>query len=75
MQTTTKPPAEPTATLHFFASSEAARDYRHTNGTGGWIFAPADGGESILSPPHVCPTGIFHHPVTRGRSGQLIGCM
>jgi hypothetical protein len=56
-----------------FPSTQAARDYRHANGTGGWIFSPDDGGETILFPPDMPPIAIFHHPMTRGKSGTLIG--
>ena len=38
-----------------FPSAQAARDYRHANGTGGWIFSPDDGGEAILFPPDMPP--------------------
>lgn len=60
-------------TLHTFPSLHAAREYRHTHGTGGWIFAPDDGGESVLFPPDMPPSAIFRHPITRGRDGRLIG--
>lgn len=56
-----------------FPSAQAARDYRHEHGTGGWIFAPDAPGESILFPPHYAPSAIFHHPFTTGKSGTLIG--
>lgn len=57
-----------------FETAQAAREYRHEHGTGGWIFAPEDGSESILFPPDMAPIAIFHHELTRGRSGKLIGC-
>ena len=62
-------------TIRTFPSAQAARDYRYTNGTGGWIFEPAamPGIGAILFPPHVTPTGVFNHPFTRGQSGRLIG--
>lgn len=56
-----------------FASPQEARDYRHANGTGGWIFAPDDGSECILFQPWVYPALIFRHPMTAGKSGALIG--
>jgi hypothetical protein len=60
-------------TLRLFETVQEARDYRHEHGTGGWIFAPEDGGETVLFPPDFFPVKIFHHPITRGRSGELIG--
>ena len=63
-----------------FNSLQDARDYRHENGTGGWIFVPENDNPSfypyhdvILFPPEFTPTGIFNHPFTKGRTGQLIG--
>jgi hypothetical protein len=62
-----------------FPTLQDARDYRHEHGTGGWIFAPEvteptfyPAHECILFPPEFTPTGIFNHPFTKGRSGQLI---
>ena len=55
-----------------FPTVQAARDYRHANGTGGWIFEPSDGGESVLFPPAMYPSAIFRHPLTRGLTGRLI---
>lgn len=60
-------------TLHTFPTARHAREYRHLHGTGGWIFAPDDGSESILFPPDMMPAQIFRHPMTRGQSGRLIG--
>lgn len=60
-------------TLRYFRNAQEARTYRHQYGTGGWIFEPEDGSDSILFPPHMCPTEIFHHKVTRGMGGNLIG--
>ena len=57
-----------------FDTVQEARDYRHANGTGGWIFEPEDGGNSILFPPEMPPIDIFNHLVTKGRCGRLIGC-
>lgn len=56
--------------LFMFPAVQAARDYRHTNGTGGIIFTNAD--MTILFPPDVDPIGIFNHPVTSGKQGLLI---
>jgi len=60
-------------TFRTFTSKQAARDYRHENGTGGWIFAPDDSPESILFPPDMTPTDIFNHVLTEGKSGDLLG--
>jgi len=60
-------------TLYTFRSRQDARDYRHANGTGGWIFSADDGSMNVLFPPHYCPSDIFRHPLTRGLSGALIG--
>lgn len=49
-----------------------AREYRQANGTGGWIFAPDDNSLVVLFPPHVTPSAIFNHKLTRGLSGSLI---
>ena len=59
-------------TFRTFATNQDARDYRYANGTGGWIFAPEDGSESILFPPEMTPSAICNHPMTKGRSGALI---
>lgn len=69
--------------IHFFRSADDARAYRRDKGTGGWIFEPTDGipsivgnndaGAVILFPPSIMPGDIFTHPLTRGRSGRLIG--
>lgn len=61
------------ATFHTFASSQEARDYRHTNGTGGWIFVDDETNAAILFPPEMPPSVIFRHPLTAGKSGNLIG--
>jgi len=57
-----------------FPNAQAARDYRHTNGTGGWIFEANGTGAVYLFPPEMTPSAIFRHPLTRGLSGRLIGC-
>lgn len=56
-----------------FDTPQDAKDYRYVNGSGGWIFAPDDGGKSVLFPPDMPPIAIFNHPYTTGRSGELIG--
>ena len=58
--------------IRYFASAQAARDYRHTYGTGGWIFVDT-AGAAVLFPPDFAPTRIFNHPAVRGLSGNLIG--
>lgn len=63
----------PTGTFYTFKTAQDARDYRHQHGTGGWIFAPDNGGPVVLFPPHMPPIEIFHHPMARGQSGNLIG--
>ena len=63
-------------TIRTFLGAQEARDFRHTNGTGGWIFVPELPHQeygAILFPPHMPPTAIFRHPFTRGQSGRLIG--
>jgi len=60
-------------TFRTFYTVPQARDYRHDNGTGGWIFEPDHPGESILFPPDMMPAHIFSHPFVRGQSGKLIG--
>ncbi len=63
-----------------FSTEQDAREYRYNNGVGGWIFTP-DKTErayyawhmTILFPAHLTPSDILHHPITNGRSGQLIG--
>lgn len=67
-------------TYRFFDTLQQARDYRYQNGTGGWIFAPEhtpdpkpySETQCVLFPPEFTPHAIFHHPLTRGRSGRLI---
>lgn len=58
-------------TLLLFSNPVEARSYRQKHGTGGWIFTNED--MTVLFPPDVTPSGIFNHPVTRSRHGQLIG--
>ena len=67
-------------TYRTFATLQDARNYRHDNGTGGWIFHPENDStaiyplhQSILFPPEFTPNSIFNHPFTRGRNGKLIG--
>ena len=67
-------------TFRFFADVQSARDYRHANGTGGWIFAidnPAPDRHYtepavILFPPGMTPSAIVNHSLVRGLSGRLI---
>lgn len=56
-----------------FETLADACGYRHDHGTGGWIFEPEDSGKVVLFPPHFAPADIFNHPITRGRSGNLVG--
>ena len=56
-----------------FRSLQAAREYRHEQGTGGWIFVSDATGYATIFPPEFPPAAIFNHPMTRGQSGQLIG--
>ena len=62
-----------TETIHTFPCAQDARDFRYQSGRGGWIFVDDADGRAILFPPHLYPAAIFHHPMTRGRSGALIG--
>ena len=67
-------------TYRTFATAQEARDYRHQNGTGGWIFVPDASDEPrhytlcecVLFPPTMTPSIIMLHPMTRGRSGALL---
>lgn len=63
----------PVDTFLTFYSEQDARTYRHEQGTGGWIFAPEDPGFAVLFPPRYSPSMIFHHPMVRGMTGNLIG--
>jgi|FLOH01.1.fsa_nt_gi hypothetical protein len=56
-----------------FETTQAARDHRHSFGTGGWIFASDDRKIIILFPPDMSPSSIFNHQLTKGLSGDLIG--
>lgn len=63
-----------------FPNEITAREYRYTNGTGGWIFVPENETPSfypfhdvILFPSEFSPSAIFNHPFTKGRTGKLIG--
>jgi hypothetical protein len=60
-------------TFHTFDTAQQARDYRHVNGTGGWIFVCDKTGNATLFPPCMAPTAIMLHPMTHGMSGDLIG--
>ena len=59
-------------TYRQFTTVGEARMYRHENGTGGWIFVSAADNSATLFPPEMPPTAIFHHPLTRGLSGELL---
>jgi len=63
---------EPRVYYEFICAADA-RTYRHEHGTGGWIFEDEKTGQAWIFPPAMPPTGILHHPITRGRSGRLIG--
>lgn len=60
-------------TFRTFPNGGDAREYRHANGTGGWIFVDDANGNAVLFPPCMPPSAILTHPLTRGRSGALIG--
>jgi hypothetical protein len=64
-------------TFRTFTSLQAARDYRYTHGTGGWIFAPEPNPDEymqcILFPPEMTASDVFNHSLTKGRDGLLIG--
>ena len=62
-----------TTTITEFDTEHEAREYRYTNATGGWIFVPEDGGKVLLFSPEIYPHAIFHHPITKGRTGKLVG--
>ncbi len=62
-------------TFRVFSSLQSARDYRHANGTGGWIFECETTKTATLFPPEMTPSAIFRHPLMRGHSGNLIGSM
>lgn len=61
-------------TYKAFGSKQEAIEYRETHGTGGWIFAPEAEGETILFPVQFTATMILSHRLTRGLSGELVGC-
>lgn len=68
-------------TFRAFRSTQEARDYRHDNGLGGWIYAP-DNLEPgrldrytqpvILFPASMPPHAISKHPLVAGRAGRLL---
>jgi hypothetical protein len=59
--------------FYTFPNLQDARDYRHINGTGGYIFEPENNNDPvILFPPDYPPSKIFYHHFTRGKSGRLI---
>jgi hypothetical protein len=59
--------------LIVFDALEEAREWRCKRGVGGWIFVFENEGLAVLFPPHMPPTAIFLHPLTKGHSGRLIG--
>lgn len=59
-------------TFRLFNNLQLARNFRHENGTGGYIFMPDNNENCILFPPEYPPSAIFHHEFTRGKSGKLI---
>lgn len=65
----------PIDTFRTFANSKDARTHRHEHGTGGWIFENEIDGKAILFPPHMTPSNILTHALTRGQAGLLIGSM
>lgn len=67
--------ATPLYSYRVFAGAKDAREYRHQQGTGGWIFVPDGGGECILFPPHLTPADIIRHPLTARKTGALVGSM
>jgi hypothetical protein len=64
-----------TYSLTVFDTAQAARSHRYEHGTGGWIFVDDGTGAAILFPPHMTPSNILTHPMTRGKAGELIGSM
>ncbi|NCC40363.1 MAG: hypothetical protein EOM21_13075 [Gammaproteobacteria bacterium] len=60
-------------TYHEFPSLQEAAQYRQKAQTGGWIFAPDTGEQVWLFPWPMTPREIMQHPLTRGRSGQIVG--
>lgn len=63
---------EPHQVIRTFLTVLAAREYRHTHGTGGWIFVPADKSQYVvLFPPGMSRSSIMAHPMCVG-IGQFI---
>ena len=56
-----------------FKTAQAARDYRHEHGTGGWILVCEKTGTATIFPPCMTPTAILHHALAKGVTGNLIG--
>jgi len=61
-------------TFREFPSLQAARDYRHNVGTGGWIWQRRGEQRAFLFPLDMTPTAIVMHPLAAG-SGELHGSM
>lgn len=64
-------PVKPIATFRTFETRSDALSYRKEEGTGGWVFAAADG-FAILFPPQMTAQDVFCHAFTRGLSGELV---
>jgi hypothetical protein len=62
-------------TYHEFPSLDDAVRYRQEAQTGGWIFAPDTEEPVWLFPWSMTPHEIMQHPLTRGRSGRVVGCL
>ena len=68
-------------TFRAFRSTQEARDYRHANNLGGWIYVPNNlapllldryAQPVILFPPSMSPHAISKHPWVSGRPGRLL---
>ena len=58
---------------HEFLTLQAARDHRHATGCGGWIFEDEATGQATIFPAAMTPISIMRHPLTLGKTGNLIG--
>jgi hypothetical protein len=63
----------PRQSFHVFTDLAEARAYRHVYGCGGWIFHDDATGQATIFPPEMPPAEIMKHPLTSGRSGNLVG--
>jgi len=59
------------STFHTFETESAAREFRATNGAGGWIFVCDETGAAVLFPAHMTPSAVMTHALAP-RSGRLI---